>query len=201
MSENTKIDVLEAIGTAAAKEAENIIASAETYAEERRSAAMQNAYELGEAEEKKANERADDILKKRATAARMERNKIILDAKRKAVDRVYELLLDGLKKLNEDEFVNLVSIAVEKYGEDGQKILLSASAPAKKEKIESLAALRRLFRRRSRTNRKLKVSMNFILKLRRRKKTLMYKSIFSRCNSRLNLIDPEKEDMRLCWNI
>ena len=142
MSENTKIDVLEAIGTAAAKEAENIIASAETYAEERRSAAMQNAYELGEAEEKKANERADDILKKRATAARMERNKIILDAKRKAVDRVYELLLDGLKKLNEDEFVNLVSIAVEKYGEDGQKILLSASAPAKKEKIESLAAVK-----------------------------------------------------------
>ena len=142
MSENTKIDVLEAIGTAAAEEAENIIASAETYAEERRSAAMQNAYELGEAEEKKANERADDILKKRATAARMERNKIILDAKRKAVDRVYELLLDGLKKLNEDEFVNLVSIAVEKYGEDGQKILLSASAPAKKEKIESLAAVK-----------------------------------------------------------
>ena len=116
MSENTKIDVLEAIGKAAAKEAENIIASAETYAEERRSAALQNAYELGEAEEKKANERADDILKKRATAARMERNKIILDAKRKAVDRVYELLLDGLKKLSEDEFVNLVSIAVEKYG-------------------------------------------------------------------------------------
>ncbi len=142
MSENTKIDVLEAIGTAAAEEAENIIASAETYAEERRSAALQNAYELGEAEEKKANERADDILKKRATAARMERNKIILDAKRKAVDRVYELLLDGLKKLNEDEFVNLVSIAVEKYGEDGQKILLSASAPAKKEKIESLAAVK-----------------------------------------------------------
>lgn len=142
MSENTKIDVLEAIGTAAAEEAENIIASAETYAEERRSAAVQNAYELGEAEEKKANERADDILKKRATAARMERNKIILDAKRKAVDRVYELLLDGLKKLNEDEFVNLVSIAVEKYGEDGQKILLSASAPAKKEKIESLAAVK-----------------------------------------------------------
>ena len=103
---------------------------------------MQNAYELGEAEEKKANERADDILKKRATAARMERNKIILDAKRKAVDRVYELLLDGLKKLNEDEFVNLVSIAVEKYGEDGQKILLSASAPAKKEKIESLSAVK-----------------------------------------------------------
>lgn len=142
MSENTKIDVLEAIGTAAAKEAENIIASAKAYAEERRSAALQNAYELGEAEEKKANERADDILKKRARAARMERNKIILDAKRKAVDRVYELLLDGLKKLNEDEFVNLVSIAVEKYGEDGQKILLSASAPAKKEKIESLAAVK-----------------------------------------------------------
>ena len=61
MSENTKIDVLEAIGTAAAEEAENIIASAKAYAEERRSAAMKNAYELGEAEEKKANEKADDI--------------------------------------------------------------------------------------------------------------------------------------------
>ena len=140
MSENTKNDVLEAIGKAAAEEAENIIASAKAYAEERRSAAMKNAYELGEAEEKKANAKADDILKKRATAARMERNKIILDAKRKAVDRVYELLLDGLKKL--DEFVNLVSIAVEKYGEYGQKILLSAFAPTKKEKIESLAAVK-----------------------------------------------------------
>lgn len=142
MSENTKNDVLEAIGTAAAKEAENIIASAKAYAEERRSAAMQNAYELGEAEEKKANAKADDILKKRATAARMERNKIVLDAKRKAVDRVYELLLDGLKKSSEDEFVNLVRIAVEKYGEYGQKILLSAFAPTKKEKIESLAAVK-----------------------------------------------------------
>lgn len=142
MSENTKNDVLEAIGKAAAEEAENIIASAKAYAEERRSAAMQNAYELGEAEEKKANEKADDILKKRATAARMERNKIVLDAKRKAVDRVYELLLDGLKKLSEDEFVNLVRIAVEKYGEYGQKILLSAFAPTKKGKIESLAAVK-----------------------------------------------------------
>ena len=142
MSENTKNDVLEAIGKAAAEEAENIIASAKAYAEERRSAAMKNAYELGEAEEKKANAKADDILKKRATAARMERNKIILDAKRKAVDRVYELLLDGLKKSSEDEFVNLVRIAVEKYGEYGQKILLSAFAPAKKEKIESLAAVK-----------------------------------------------------------
>lgn len=142
MSENTKIDVLEAIGNAAAEEAENIIASAETYAEERRSAAMKNAYELGEAEEKKANAKADDILKRRATAARMERNKIVLDAKRKAVDRVYELLLDGLKKSSEDEFVNLVRIAVEKYGEYGQKILLSAFAPTKKEKIESLAAVK-----------------------------------------------------------
>lgn len=142
MSENTKNDVLEAIGKAAAEEAENIIASAKAYAEERRSAAMKNAYELGEAEEKKANERADDILKKRATAARMERNKIILDAKRKAVDRVYELLLDGLKKSSEDEFINLVRIAVEKYGEYGQKILLSAFAPTKKEKIESLAAVK-----------------------------------------------------------
>ena len=142
MSENTKNDVLEAIGKAAAEEAENIIASAKAYAEERRSAAMKNAYELGEAEEKKANAKADDILKKRATAARMERNKIVLDAKRKAVDRVYELLLDGLKKLNEDEFVNLVRIAVEKYGEYGQKILLSVFAPTKKEKIESLAAVK-----------------------------------------------------------
>lgn len=142
MSENIKTDVLEAIEKAAAEEAENIIASAKAYAEERRSAAMKNAYELGEAEEKKANAKADDILKKRATAARMERNKIVLDAKRKAVDRVYELLLDGLKKSSEDEFVNLVRIAVEKYGEDGQKILLSASAPAKKEKIESLAAVK-----------------------------------------------------------
>lgn len=142
MSENTKNDVLEAIGKAAAEEAENIIASAKAYAEERRSAAMKNAYELGEAEEKKANAKADDILKKRATAARMERNKIVLDAKRKAVDRVYELLLDGLKKLSEDEFVNLVRIAVEKYGEYGQKILLSAFAPTKKGKIESLAAVK-----------------------------------------------------------
>lgn len=142
MSENTKNDVLEAIGKAAAEEAENIIASAKAYAEERRSAAMKNAYELGEAEEKKANAKADDILKKRATAARMERNKIILDAKRKAVDRVYELLLDGLKKSSEDEFVNLVRIAVEKYGEYGQKILLSVFAPTKKEKIESLAAVK-----------------------------------------------------------
>ena len=142
MSENTKIDVLEAIGKAAAEEAENIIASAKAYAEERRSAAMKNTYELGEAEAKKANAKADDILKKRATAARMERNKIILDAKRKAVDRVYELLLDGLKKSSEDEFVNLVRIAVEKYGEYGQKILLSAFAPTKKEKIESLATVK-----------------------------------------------------------
>ena len=142
MSENTKNDVLEAIGKAAAEGAENIIASAKDYAEERRSAAMKNAYELGEAEEKKANAKADDIRKKRATAARMERNKIVLDAKRKAVDRVYELLLDGLKKSSEDEFVNLVRIAVEKYGEYGQKILLSAFAPTKKEKIESLAAVK-----------------------------------------------------------
>lgn len=143
MSDIMKTDVLDAITANAEAEIAAINEKATAYAEKRRADALSRADEISLREAERAKIKAEDVRLKSLTAARMERNKIILSAKRKTVDRVYELVLDGLKKLDKTEFTALVAAAAEKYGEDGQTIILSSSAPVSAAEVSAIGQVKK----------------------------------------------------------
>lgn len=142
MSETFNIELLDAIARNAENEAAEIIAKAEAYAAEKRENAEAAAEEIAAVSAKNTAEKVRDLQLKSDTAARMERNRRLLAARRAAINRVYELLSDGLKKLDGKDFTSLVASAVEKYGENGQKIILSASSPADEKEIAALPAVK-----------------------------------------------------------
>lgn len=142
MSETFNIELLDAIARNAENEAAEIISKAEAYAAEKRENAEAAAEEIAAVSAKNTAEKVRDLQLKSDTAARMERNRRLLAARRAAINRVYELLSDGLKKLDGKDFTSLVASAVEKYGENGQKIILSASSPADEKEIAALPAVK-----------------------------------------------------------
>lgn len=142
MSETFNIELLDAIARNAENEAAEIISKAEAYAAEKRENAEAAAEEIAAVSAKNTAEKVRDLQLKSDTAARMERNRRLLAARRAAINRVYELLSDGLKKLDGKDFTSLVASAVEKYGENGQKIILSASSPADEKEITALPAVK-----------------------------------------------------------
>ncbi len=142
MSETFNIELLDAIARNAENEAAEIISKAEAYAAEKRENAEAAAEEIAAVSAKNTAEKVMDLQLKSDTAARMERNRRLLAARRAAINRVYELLSDGLKKLDGKDFTSLVASAVEKYGENGQKIILSASSPADEKEIAALPAVK-----------------------------------------------------------
>lgn len=142
MSETFNIELLDAIARNAENEAAEIISKAEAYAAEKRENAEAAAEEIAAVSAKNTAEKVRDLQLKSDTAARMERNRRLLAARRAAINRVYELLSDGLKKLDGKDFTSLVASAVEKYGENGQKIILSASSPVDEKEIAALPAVK-----------------------------------------------------------
>lgn len=142
MSETFNIELLDAIARNAENEAAEIISKAEAYAAEKRENAEAAAEEIAAVSAKNTAEKVRDLQLKSDTAARMERNRRLLAARRAAINRVYELLSDGLKKLDGKDFTSLVASAVEKYGENGQKIILSASSLADEKEIAALPAVK-----------------------------------------------------------
>lgn len=142
MAETMNNDIINAIVGKADAEAAAIIEKAEEYAREKRAAAKENAAKEAELIARTAHDKAEDVKVKRATAARMERNKMTLAAKRKAIDVVYERLLDAIRSLDGNDFLAVVDAAVKKYGTVGQKVILSASAPVTEKEVAALPAVK-----------------------------------------------------------
>lgn len=84
-----------------------------------------------------------DYVEKRKINARLDCNKLILGAKRDILDEVFALALDKLTKLPEKDYVELCSRLIEKYAEEGDEIILSASCRYR-EKINALPAIKAL---------------------------------------------------------
>lgn len=142
MSETINNDIIDAIVEKSGSEIAAILEKAEEYARERRSFAEENAAKETERLARLAAEKAEDVKVKRATAARMERNKMMLAAKRKAIDGVYEKLLASMEKLTDKDFLAVVDAMAGKYGENGQKVILSFSAPVTEQRVANLKSVK-----------------------------------------------------------
>lgn len=117
--------IVEKILSDARAEADAIVADAESKATQRLAKASISAENLRRETEAQTAEKAQSILEKRASDARLESAKIHLGEKRKAVDLVYKLALDSLVALPKEDAVKLAGILLEKYAEDGDELFFA----------------------------------------------------------------------------
>lgn len=144
MDENEKVDILSAIEEKAESDRLSAIKAAEDYAAKRGEEAKKLAEDLAAENEAEINAIVDDIAKKNEVAVRMEKNRINLAAKQKAVGRIYDMLLEKLRGASGEDFLRLVSACVKKYGEKGFKLLISENAPVKAEDAAALPEVKKL---------------------------------------------------------
>lgn len=144
MIENEKVDILSAITEKAENDRAAAINSAEEYARDKAEKAKQLAEETAASWAAETAIAVQDISKKNEVAVRMEKNRVALAARRKCVDRVYEILLQKLRAMGAEDFLRLVSVCVQKYGEKGQTLILAKSAPVGADEVKSLKAVKDL---------------------------------------------------------
>ena len=142
MAEAMTNELINAIAEKSAAEIERVLAAANAYRDEKLATAMANADEEAARIAKAAKAKADDIAVKRATAARMERGKMLLSAKRRAISAVYDGLREEMKGLGKSDVLALIDATVSRYGESGQTVILSRGLPVTEKEVAELAAVK-----------------------------------------------------------
>lgn len=135
-------ELINAIAEKSAAEIERVLAAANAYRDEKLATAVANADEEAARIAKAAKAKAEDIAVKRATAARMERGKMLLSAKRRAISAVYDGLREEMKGLGKSDVLALIGAAVSRYGESGQTVILSRGLPVTEKEVAELAAVK-----------------------------------------------------------
>ncbi|MBP5193576.1 MAG: hypothetical protein J6126_02465 [Clostridia bacterium] len=81
-----------------------------------------------------------EVIRRTEINGRLEANKLMLAAKRRALDSVYEGALRILCALSEKEYVDFIGSLIESYADGGETVVL-AEACAFKEKIAALEVI------------------------------------------------------------
>jgi len=142
MAEAMTNELINAIAEKSAAEIERVLAAANAYRDEKLATAAANADEEAARIAKAAKAKAEDIAVKRATAARMERGKMLLSAKRRAISAVYDGLREEMKGLGKSDVLALIGATVSRYGESGQTVILSRGLPVTEKEVAELAAVK-----------------------------------------------------------
>ncbi len=135
-------ELINAIAEKSAAEIEKVLAATNAYRDEKLATAVANADEEAARIAKAAKAKAEDIAVKRATAARMERGKMLLSAKRRAISAVYDGLREEMKGLGKSDVLALIGATVSRYGESGQTVILSRGLPVTEKEVAELAAVK-----------------------------------------------------------
>ncbi len=130
-------DVRNRIISDAKTEADEILAQARSRADETLAAAKEKI--AAETEEAKAlvGVRAKSVEDGFAASARLDAQKILLQKKREAIDRVYEKALERLLNLEKADAVELVAGLISRYGEAGDEVVFADNFPYAKEVSET----------------------------------------------------------------
>lgn len=127
----------------AEERAEEIIASA-TRKAQAEAQALEASLEQERAERLSEIEaRTKENLRRTEISARLEANRLLLSAKREALDGVFEETLKKLCSLGAEEYTAFIGALVEKYAEEGDELVLSSKCSFA-EKIKQLAVVSRL---------------------------------------------------------
>jgi vacuolar-type H+-ATPase subunit E/Vma4 len=108
-------------------EAEKIILTATTQAEEYLSA-----------KKVEAENDALQIINNKRTLIRLDKNKVGLSARRKALDGVYSTAIKMLENADAKTYLAVIEKMLEKYYEKGEEITLSSTAPVTENEVSSL---------------------------------------------------------------
>lgn len=137
-------NIIEAITERAEKERDKAIELADAYARSRAEEAVSAIRSISLNSEEETKAIADDIRKKAEVSLRMEKNRVVLDAKRRSVGRIYEILREKLKRASAEDFLRLISACLAFYGEKGQVMRLSYNSPVGVDDVEALETVKKL---------------------------------------------------------
>lgn len=137
-------NIIEAITERAENERNKAIEVADAYAQSRAEEAISAIRSISKDSEDETKAIAEDIRKKAEVSLRMEKNRVVLDAKRRSVGRIYEILREKLKGASAEDFLRLVSSCLASYGEKGQVMRLSANSPVNVGDVEVLEEVKKL---------------------------------------------------------
>lgn len=133
-------DICDRIAADAQAEAEQIVSAARQTAE-RIAAETAARIERADAEEESGLARkVKGITEGYAASARLEGKKIMLASKRRALDEVYERVLQKLISLEKDDYIALCERLIDASAEEGDELIFSDNFPYKKE----VASLKRV---------------------------------------------------------
>jgi vacuolar-type H+-ATPase subunit E/Vma4 len=95
-------------------------------------------------EKEAAEARAAEIISRRATLDRLEGRKILLRAKSRAVDEVFQRVTAKLCAMEKTEQLALISRLIEENAERGERVILSEDSPLAVDEVSALAAVQNL---------------------------------------------------------
>ena len=108
-----------------------IVAGAERKADSDIDAAKALAEEARIAQLDSLKSRGEETLRRREITARLDSNKLLLAAKRQALDSVFEGALNKLCSLPAAEYTAFIDTLIKKYADDGDGIILSSRCACK----------------------------------------------------------------------
>lgn len=117
--------IVERIRSEGKTEAESILAAGKKKADETESGAKAEAERLRRETENDVEKRAAEVAAHFAAAARLDVKKIMLAARKKAVENVYAEAKARLKGLGEEETLTLYDRLLKTYAEEGDKVIFA----------------------------------------------------------------------------
>lgn len=117
--------IVERIRSEGKAEAESILAAGKKKADETESGAKAEAERLRRETENDVEKRAAEVAAHFAATARLDVKKIMLAARKKAVENVYAEAKARLKGLGKEETLTLYDRLLKTYAEDGDKVIFA----------------------------------------------------------------------------
>ncbi len=97
-----------------------------------------------EKQRKIIKEEAEEIIKRRNADLRLERKKIILNAKNGIIDSVFCRVYDRLKDMDEESELRLISSLIMKYAEEGDEVILSENSKLSEKQVLEIDGIKKL---------------------------------------------------------
>lgn len=95
-------------------------------------------------EKQEAERRKEELLSRRATLDRLEGRKIVLRAKKKAVDAVFFRAVENLSAMKKEDHLALIARLIEENAERGERVILAKDSPLSVAEVSALSVVQQL---------------------------------------------------------
>lgn len=122
--------------------AQSILQKAQNDADLLRAQASLNAQKQLREVQDSCKQDAEIFIERKRTLARLDAKKIVLDCKQALIARAFDLAKNKLANLSKQDYLGYIQKQVQEYAENGDTLLLCASAPVSEAEVLELPAVK-----------------------------------------------------------